>query len=222
MPHSRNALLYFFGLGLARLIYRVTVTGRETSAARAVFCCCRITSPGSTRSFCSSRARDRSASSFDEEYYRNRISASVSAPAPAASRSPRRARRMRCAPRRKKFARARSSAFFPKGELSRTGTLLRLRRGYELIARQADAPVVPVWLDRLWGSIFSFKADASFTKWPRRIAVSECTVAFGEPLAAGRSRHRDGARGIAQARRVLLQPAADPATNISRTPACAD
>ena len=36
---------------------------------------------------------------------------------------------------------------FPEGQLSRSGTLLRLRRGYELIARQANAPVVPVWLE---------------------------------------------------------------------------
>jgi acyl-[acyl-carrier-protein]-phospholipid O-acyltransferase/long-chain-fatty-acid--[acyl-carrier-protein] ligase len=40
---------------------------------------------------------------------------------------------------------------FPEGELSRTGMLLRLRRGYELIARSAKCPVVPVWLDQLWG-----------------------------------------------------------------------
>src|SRR5207244_6680074 len=30
---------------------------------------------------------------------------------------------------------------FPEGELSRTGSLLRLRRGYEIIALQAEAPV---------------------------------------------------------------------------------
>jgi acyl-[acyl-carrier-protein]-phospholipid O-acyltransferase/long-chain-fatty-acid--[acyl-carrier-protein] ligase len=45
---------------------------------------------------------------------------------------------------------------FPEGELSRSGNLLRLKRGYELIARAANAPVVPVWMDQLWGSIFSF------------------------------------------------------------------
>src|SRR5438093_3402476 len=51
---------------------------------------------------------------------------------------------------------------FPEGELSRTGMLLRLKRGYELIARAANAPVVPVWLDRLWGSIFSFEGGKYF------------------------------------------------------------
>ncbi len=71
---------------------------------------------------------------------------------------------------------------FPEGELSRTGMLLRLKRGYELIARAADAPVVPVWLDRLWGSIFSFERGKYFFKWPRRFPYP-VTVAFGDPLA---------------------------------------
>ncbi len=40
---------------------------------------------------------------------------------------------------------------FPEGQLERTGVLLRLQRGYELIARHSKAQVVPVWLDQLWG-----------------------------------------------------------------------
>src|SRR5436309_13380382 len=40
---------------------------------------------------------------------------------------------------------------FPEGRLERTGTLLRLQRGYELIARHVNATVVPFWLDQLWG-----------------------------------------------------------------------
>src|SRR6201982_973239 len=58
---------------------------------------------------------------------------------------------------------------FPEGELERRGTLLRLQRGYEVIARHANAQVVPVWLDQLWGSIFSFQGGRYFTKFPRRI-----------------------------------------------------
>ena len=71
---------------------------------------------------------------------------------------------------------------FPEGELSRSGSLLRLRRGYEIIARQADAPVVPVWLDRLWGSIFSFKGGRFFSKWPTELPY-RVTVAFGPTLS---------------------------------------
>ena len=70
---------------------------------------------------------------------------------------------------------------FPEGELSRTGMLLRLKRGYELIARSAQAPVVPVWLDRLWGSIFSFERGKYFFKWPRRFPYP-VSVAFGAPI----------------------------------------
>lgn len=72
---------------------------------------------------------------------------------------------------------------FPEGELSRTGILLRLKRGYEVIARGADAPVVPVWLDQLWGSIFSYYGGKYFTKLPRRIPYP-VLVAFGEPMKA--------------------------------------
>src|SRR5436305_2695906 len=72
---------------------------------------------------------------------------------------------------------------FPEGELERRGTLLRLQRGYEVIARHANAQVVPVWLDQLWGSIFSFQGGKFFTKFPKRIPYP-VTVAFGKPLAS--------------------------------------
>src|SRR5438132_1654522 len=61
--------------------------------------------------------------------------------------------------------------------------MLRLQRGYELIARHANAQVVPVWLDQLWGSIFSFQGGRFFTKFPKRIPYP-VTIAFGEPLNA--------------------------------------
>src|SRR5213594_770878 len=72
---------------------------------------------------------------------------------------------------------------FPEGQLERRGVLLRLHRGYELIARHANAQVVPVWLDQLWGSIFSFQGGRFFTKFPKRIRYP-VTIAFGKPLKA--------------------------------------
>src|SRR6266581_4286471 len=72
---------------------------------------------------------------------------------------------------------------FPEGRLERTGVLLRLQRGYELIARHANAEVVPVWLDQLWGSIFSFQGGKFFTKLPKRVRYP-VTIAFGKPLEA--------------------------------------
>ena len=71
---------------------------------------------------------------------------------------------------------------FPEGELSRTGTLLRLKKGFEIIAKKGGAPVVPVWMDQLWGSIFSFEGGRFFRKWPKRFPYP-VTVSFGEALS---------------------------------------
>jgi acyl-[acyl-carrier-protein]-phospholipid O-acyltransferase/long-chain-fatty-acid--[acyl-carrier-protein] ligase len=82
-----------------------------------------------------------------------------------------------------KIAEGEVVCLFPEGQLERAGTLLRLRRGYELIAHHANAKVVPAWLDQLWGSIFSFQGGRFFTKLPKRIPY-RVTVAFGKPLPA--------------------------------------
>ena len=70
---------------------------------------------------------------------------------------------------------------FPEGQLTRTGTLLGLRKGFELMARQGNVPVVPVYLDSLWGSIFSFADHRYFWKLPRRLPY-RVSVNFGKPL----------------------------------------
>jgi len=96
-----------------------------------------------------------------------------------------------------KIAEGEVVCLFPEGQLERAGTLLRLRRGYELIAHHANAKVVPVWLDQLWGSIFSFQGGRFFTKLPKRIPY-RVTVAFGKPLPAD-------AADIARVREELLK-----------------
>jgi acyl-[acyl-carrier-protein]-phospholipid O-acyltransferase / long-chain-fatty-acid--[acyl-carrier-protein] ligase len=96
-----------------------------------------------------------------------------------------------------KIAQGEVVCLFPEGQLERAGTLLRLRRGYELIAHHANAKVVPVWLDQLWGSIFSFQDGRFFTKLPKRIPY-RVTVAFGKPLPAD-------AADIARVREELLK-----------------
>ncbi len=70
---------------------------------------------------------------------------------------------------------------FPEGEISRTGQLMAIRKGFQLMARRARVPVIPVAIDGLWGSIFSFSENKYFWKSPRLTRTSVC-VAFGEPL----------------------------------------
>src|SRR5262249_15495288 len=70
---------------------------------------------------------------------------------------------------------------FAEGSISRTGNMLPFKRGFERIAEGLDVPIIPVYLDRVWGSIFSFKGGRFFWKWPVRIPYP-VTVAFGKPL----------------------------------------
>jgi len=73
---------------------------------------------------------------------------------------------------------------FAEGNITRTGTMLPFATGLELIARAADVPIIPVGLDRLWGSIFSFEGGRFFWKWPHRLPYP-VDVVIGEPLPSG-------------------------------------
>jgi acyl-[acyl-carrier-protein]-phospholipid O-acyltransferase/long-chain-fatty-acid--[acyl-carrier-protein] ligase len=70
---------------------------------------------------------------------------------------------------------------FAEGSISRTGNMLPFKRGFERIVDGLEVPIVPVYLDRVWGSIFSFKGGRFFWKRPVRVPYP-VTVAFGEPL----------------------------------------
>jgi len=70
---------------------------------------------------------------------------------------------------------------FPEGSISRTGQLMLLKRGFETIARQAHAPVVPATIDGLWGSVFSFAGNKYLWKSPRLMPTHVC-VLFGAPI----------------------------------------
>jgi acyl-[acyl-carrier-protein]-phospholipid O-acyltransferase / long-chain-fatty-acid--[acyl-carrier-protein] ligase len=72
---------------------------------------------------------------------------------------------------------------FPEGEISRTGQLMQIRRGFELMAKKAGVPVVPVAHDGLWGSVFSFSGNKYLFKSPRIMPTPVC-VCFGEPIPA--------------------------------------
>ena len=68
----------------------------------------------------------------------------------------------------------------PEGHISRTGQLMEIKRGFEVIARQASAPVVAASIDGLWGSIFSFAGNKYLWKSPRRLPT-HVFIPFGRP-----------------------------------------
>jgi len=72
---------------------------------------------------------------------------------------------------------------FAEGQITRIGQLLPFRRGFERIMKDLDAPIIPICLDGVWGSIFSFEKGRFLWKVPRYFPYP-VTVSFGKPLPA--------------------------------------
>ncbi|MFG0291108.1 MAG: AMP-binding protein [Rhodopirellula sp. JB044] len=70
---------------------------------------------------------------------------------------------------------------FAEGTITRTGQVQAFRPGMTKILQKTDAQVVPVYLEGLWGSIFSFSGGRFFKKWPNKIRRT-VTLYIGEPL----------------------------------------
>jgi acyl-[acyl-carrier-protein]-phospholipid O-acyltransferase / long-chain-fatty-acid--[acyl-carrier-protein] ligase len=70
---------------------------------------------------------------------------------------------------------------FPEGEITRIGQMLPFRRGFERIIKGIDAPIIPVNIDGIWGSIFSFSGGHFLWKWPRTIPYP-VRITFGKAL----------------------------------------
>jgi acyl-[acyl-carrier-protein]-phospholipid O-acyltransferase/long-chain-fatty-acid--[acyl-carrier-protein] ligase len=55
---------------------------------------------------------------------------------------------------------------FAEGGISRTGTVFPFKRGILLIAKKAGVPILPVYVDGVWGSALSFSRGRFFKKSP--------------------------------------------------------
>jgi acyl-[acyl-carrier-protein]-phospholipid O-acyltransferase/long-chain-fatty-acid--[acyl-carrier-protein] ligase len=70
---------------------------------------------------------------------------------------------------------------FAEGQITRIGQMMPFRRGFERIMKDVEAPIIPVALDGVWGSIFSFERGRFIWKWPRRFP-HPVTVNYGKPM----------------------------------------
>ncbi len=75
---------------------------------------------------------------------------------------------------------------FAEGSVSRTGNMMRFKPGFERIMEgladdDLEVPIIPVNLDRVWGSIFSMKDGKAFFRFPEYLRYP-ITVSFGRPL----------------------------------------
>jgi len=70
---------------------------------------------------------------------------------------------------------------FAEGTITRTGQMQTIRRGYQRILSGRGIPVVPIYLDGLWGSLFSHEGGRFLRRFPKHIPYP-VTVVVGEPL----------------------------------------
>ncbi len=79
-------------------------------------------------------------------------------------------------------ARGEVVCIFAEGALTRTGQLQPFQRGLMRIVEGTTAPIIPVYLHGLWGSVFSFRGGRFFWKKPSRWPYP-VSIHFGKPIA---------------------------------------
>jgi len=77
---------------------------------------------------------------------------------------------------------------FPEGGVSRSGQLQEFRASTLELLRGTSAAVIPVYLDELWGSIFSFRGGRFFSKRPT-LRARPVSIWFGEKIEQPQSIH---------------------------------
>ncbi len=70
---------------------------------------------------------------------------------------------------------------FPEGALTRDGNMGEFHPGFMMALKKTDAPVIPVYVTGMWGSIFSFERGRCFWKIPKRL-WGRVTIRFGRPI----------------------------------------
>ena len=77
---------------------------------------------------------------------------------------------------------------FPEGRMTSSGQLQEFRPGTLEMLQGTSAAVIPVYLDELWGSIFSLRAGGLFGKW-RGLRMRPVSIWFGEKIDTPKSIH---------------------------------
>jgi len=72
---------------------------------------------------------------------------------------------------------------FPEGQITYNGEINEFRPGIMQLIEKTPAPVIPVGLQGLWGSLFSRKGGRALLKMPRRL-FANIGLVVGEPIPA--------------------------------------
>jgi acyl-[acyl-carrier-protein]-phospholipid O-acyltransferase/long-chain-fatty-acid--[acyl-carrier-protein] ligase len=74
---------------------------------------------------------------------------------------------------------------FCEGGISRTGQILPFKRGLDWIFDRIEAPMIPLSIDGMWGSVLSFSGGTTLSRWPRGLRRRRLTLSYGPRLPAG-------------------------------------
>lgn len=72
---------------------------------------------------------------------------------------------------------------FAEGTITRTGQLQAFKPGMTKILQKTHAQIIPVHIEGMWGSLFSFSQGKFFKKWPEKFRRT-ITLYVGQPLPA--------------------------------------
>lgn len=72
---------------------------------------------------------------------------------------------------------------FPEGQITHDGDMNEFRPGIMQLIEKTPAPVIPVGLQGLWGSLFSRKGGRALLKMPKRL-FANIGLVVGEPIPA--------------------------------------
>jgi acyl-[acyl-carrier-protein]-phospholipid O-acyltransferase/long-chain-fatty-acid--[acyl-carrier-protein] ligase len=70
---------------------------------------------------------------------------------------------------------------FPEGGISRSGQVRSFKPGLKKILGDRKVPIIPIYFDELWGSIFSYKGGKALTKFPTSFR-RPISITIGKPI----------------------------------------
>ena len=72
-------------------------------------------------------------------------------------------------------------AIFPEGGITQTGQIRAFKPGLMKILENTDVPVIPCYIDEMWGSIFSYVGGKSLNRFPNSIR-RPLSMHIGKPI----------------------------------------
>ncbi len=81
---------------------------------------------------------------------------------------------------REEILKGRVVCIFPEGAVTRTGSMIAFQRGVERLMGP-EVPIIPVYIDGMWGHPLSTKGGGLFKSWSR-VLRPLVTVYYGEPI----------------------------------------